>query len=590
MHNNFKSLQLCSLLFILIATSIATSAGAQSILEQSPSAGKWVDSVYQSLTPDQRIAQLMVIRESAPGPVIYEQKIHDLIKKYNIGAICLFQGEPAEQAVALNKFQRLAQTPLMVCIDGETGLGMRMKKVRKFPDQLTLGAMRNGQQLVGEIGQAMAEQCKRMGIQVDYAPVVDINNNPDNPVIGYRSFGQDKHTVADYGTAIMKGLQSGNILACAKHFPGHGDVSVDSHKDLPVIHKSLAALDTLELYPFKQVFKEGIGSVMIAHLSIPKIDNTPHLASSLSHKFVTDLLRKQLDFTGISFTDALEMKGVAKYFAPGEVSVMSLIAGNDMLCLPGNIAVSLQKINAALTDGRLQWDDLEGRIKKVLYAKYNLGLADIKERPIQTKQIVKDLNRQVEPLNQAVAKSALTAVTLENGQFKSLDKGDKIAFVQIGGVKADLLSSRMTKKLNARGFYFDYSDSKQMAAEIRQKIKGGKFDRVIITIGHYSKRPANNFQISKNALQLIHDIQYYDHNTLLAVMGNPYAIKNFLQFRNLIVTYQDGPAFQGAVFDFLTGKQGADGRLPVTVSTQYPFGTGLVVKAQVANSQRDKKK
>ena len=246
---------------------------------------------FNSLTPQQKIAQLMVVRESeikSGNVIFYNDKVDELIRDYNIGSICLFQGGPVKQANFINYFQQIAQTPLMVCIDGETGLGMRMlDSVLKFPDQLTLGAVQDAA-IVYEVGKAIGAQCKREGINVNYAPVVDINNNPNNPVINFRSFGEDKYKVALFGTQMMRGMQENNIMACAKHFPGHGDVAVDSHLDLPVITKSYAALDSLELYPFKTLFNEGVGSVMIAHLSIPAIDNTPHLPTSLSKKNVTD--------------------------------------------------------------------------------------------------------------------------------------------------------------------------------------------------------------------------------------------------------------------------------------------------------------
>ncbi|HRH60065.1 MAG TPA: glycoside hydrolase family 3 N-terminal domain-containing protein, partial [Chitinophagaceae bacterium] len=294
-----------------------TNSHAQNFYEQTSEAKRWVDSVYKSLSKEERIAQLMVVRLSAKtqdGWQFFDKQVEDEIKKYNIGAICLFQGNPAEQANFINHFQSIAKTPLMIAIDGETGLGMRMyDSVMKLPDQLTMGAV-NDVLVIYKAGQAMGEQCKRAGIQVDYAPVVDINSNPDNPVIGYRSFGEDKYKVARYGIEIMKGLQDAGVMACAKHFPGHGDVSVDSHYDLPVINKSLEQLDTLEMYPFRELFKAGVGSVMIAHLGIPAIDTTANQPTSLSKKNVTDLLRNELGFSGISFTDALEMQGVAKYY------------------------------------------------------------------------------------------------------------------------------------------------------------------------------------------------------------------------------------------------------------------------------------
>ena len=566
---------------LLAGSFLWGSALSQKFFKKTAKATHWVDSVYQSLTPDQRLAQLMVLRESGINngqPEIYGEKVLDLVKRYNIGGICLFQGSPEDQAKVLAQLQNAAKTPLMVCIDAETGLGMRMEGVEKFPDQLTMGAIRNGRDLIYTIGRAMARQCKRMGIQVNYAPVVDINNNPANPVIGYRSFGQDKNIVANYGVAIMKGMQDEGIMACAKHFPGHGDVSVDSHLDLPVIEKSLPELEKLELVPFKKVFKAGIGSVMIAHLSIPKIEPTPHLASSLSHRFVTDLLRHKIGFTGLSFTDALGMKGVAKYFPQGEVCVMSLKAGNDMLCLPEDVGLGIEKINAAIDKGELSWTELEPRVKKVLYAKYHLGLSRPDPDKISTDNLTADLNKEVDKLSATVARRALTAVRLEKNRFTPLTTAKKTAYLQVGGRPGDILAKRLEQKAGTRNFYFGYGDHNGQASDILAKIKTGKFDRIVISIEGFSKRPANNFQISASALQLIQDIEDYNNGATLVVMGNPYALKNFTAFKNLLVSYEDGAVFQQAVADFLLGQTGAHGKLPVSVTDQMPFGTGLTVK------------
>ncbi len=329
---------------------------------------QWVDSVFNSLSDDQRIAQLMVIRaHSNLGPDHVAKVVND-IRQYNVGALCFFQGGPIRQANLTNYYQSIAKTPLMVTIDGEWGLGMRLDSVTRYPYQLTMGAI-NDENLVYRMGVAIGEQCKRIGVHVNYAPVIDINNNPNNPVIGYRSFGEDKDKVSKYGVAIMKGMQDAGIMACAKHFPGHGDVDVDSHYDLPVINKSMKQLDSMELVPFRAIFNAGVGSVMIAHLYIPSIDNTANKATSISKNNVTDLLRTKMGYEGLTFTDALEMKGVAKYFPGGTIAVEAIIAGNDMLCLPASVPESIETIKQAITDNRLSWYDIYAKVKKVLASK-----------------------------------------------------------------------------------------------------------------------------------------------------------------------------------------------------------------------------
>src|SRR6476469_4264183 len=352
------------LLFILLSVCISTGHAQSDIKKMH-----WVDSVFNSLTDDQRIAQLMVIRAHSNLGPDHVAKVANDIQQYNVGALCFFQGGPVRQANLTNYYQSIAKTPLMITIDGEWGLGMRLDSVTKFPYQLTLGAI-NDDKIVYQMGQAVGEQMKRIGVHVNFAPVVDVNNNPNNPVIGYRSFGEDKYKVARLGIAYMKGMQDAGIMACAKHFPGHGDVEVDSHLDLPVINKSMAQLDSLELYPFQQLFKAGVGSVMIAHLSIPAIDTTHNQPTSLSKNNVTGLLRDKLDYKGLTFTDALEMKGVSKYFPAGEAAVQALVAGNDMLCLPESVPDAITAVQDAIKQKRIKQSEIDEHVRKVLYAKY----------------------------------------------------------------------------------------------------------------------------------------------------------------------------------------------------------------------------
>ena len=321
-----------AILFLTLFLPVASIAQYKSKL----TAEQWTDSVLNSLSNEEKIAQLMVVRAHSNLGADHVAKVTNDIKQYNVGALCFFQGGPVRQANLTNLYQSIAKTPLMVTIDGEWGLGMRLDSVTKFPYQLTLGSV-SDENLIYRMGLAVGDQCKRIGVHVNYAPVVDINNNPNNPVIGYRSFGEDKYKVSKYGVAYMKGMQDAGIMACAKHFPGHGDVDVDSHYDLPVINKTTKELDSMELVPFRAIFDAGVGSVMIAHLSIPSIDNTKNVATSISKNSVTDLLRNKMGYQGLTFTDALEMKGVAKYFPGGTIAVEALIAGNDMLCLPASV-------------------------------------------------------------------------------------------------------------------------------------------------------------------------------------------------------------------------------------------------------------
>jgi beta-N-acetylhexosaminidase len=391
---------------LIIITGIINNGFSQ--YKSNLPAEQWADSVFNSLTDDQRIAQLMVVRAHSNLGADHVQKVINDIRKYNIGALCFFQGGPVRQANLTNYYQGIAKTPLLITIDGEWGLGMRLDSVTKFPFQLTLGALDN-EALVYEMGKAVGEQCKRLGVHVDFAPVVDVNNNPNNPVIGYRSFGEDKYKVAKLGIAYMKGMQDAGIMACAKHFPGHGDTEVDSHNELPLINKTRTQLDSLELYPFRELFKAGVGSVMIAHLSIPSIDNTEHVATSISKNNVTNLLRKDLGYDGLTFTDALEMKGVAKYFPGGTIAVEALVAGNDMLCLPEDVGMAIEETKKAIKNKRLSWDDINAKVKKVLLAKYQLGLNQTQS--VSLNNLLNDLNSKTDVIRYEVAKETITVLS-----------------------------------------------------------------------------------------------------------------------------------------------------------------------------------
>jgi len=591
-------------IIILLFVFGGVAAQAQPSQSADPSAADhWVDSVFKTLSPDEKITQLMVIRMSAidpatRGPLFFDSIVDAAVRKYNVGGICLFQGGPLAQAGRVNYFQGIAKTPILFCIDAENGLGMRMDSVMGLPRQMMMGAM-NDPALVYQYGRLVGAQCRRMGIQVDYAPVVDINNNPDNPVINDRSFGEDKLKVAQYGIQYMKGLQDEGVMACAKHFPGHGDVSVDSHLDLPVINKTKPELDSLELYPFRELFKAGVGSVMIAHLYIPAIDNTPNRATSLSDKTVTKLLRKKLHFDGISFTDALEMKGVAKFYPDGEASVQSLIAGNDMLCLPGDVATSLAKINEALAGRKLKWKDIDQRVKKVLYAKYYHGLAD--RKPVDTTHLTEDLNEGIRSMRRQVAENALTLLRNEDaGMFpfqapagtgtpvvNSLVAPDgigakagagagkkKIAYIGMGLTGDNELSRRMRADHNAHIYFFDYTlDSVKAAAALQ--LLTNRYDALVIGMHGYARYPARNFAISQPAAWLLRQLQE-KNKTILLAFGNPYALKNDCGARNLVACYEDDEITQDVAADWLSGKFTARGQLPVSVCENYRSGAGIL--------------
>jgi beta-glucosidase-like glycosyl hydrolase/CubicO group peptidase (beta-lactamase class C family) len=447
---------------------------------------------------------------------------------------------------------------------------MRLDSVTKYPYQLTLGALPDPS-LIYQMGIAVGEQCKRIGVQVNFAPVVDINNNPNNPVIGFRSFGEDKNKVTQFGLAYMKGMQDAGIMACAKHFPGHGDVDVDSHLDLPVINKSMDQLDSLELVPFKALFNAGVGSVMIAHLYIPAIDNTANTATSLSKNNVTDLLRNKLGYQGLTFTDALEMKGVAKYWPGGEAAVQALIAGNDMLCLPESVPDAIDAIKKAISQKRLTWDDINNKVKKILLSKYDLGLSQWK--PVDTTNLVNDLNQKTNAICYEVAKKTITVL---NGSSILPESAAKIAYVGIGALQPNLLSERLKEDRNADCYFISYTDSVSNATRVLDSISNGKYDAVVIGIHGFTLRPSNNYGITDTVMQLWNQLQAMNSVTL--VFGNVLATKNFCAAKNLIACYQDDDITQQVAADLLEGTISTEGTLPVSVC-EYKYGAGIMQKA-----------
>ncbi len=565
-------------LFVLsIVLSCCYLSHAQYPNGTAAAATRWADSVFNSLSNEQRIAQLMVVRLSSMDGnrkvTFLDKQVDSLIDRYNIGGIVVFQGSPVLQANIINQLQAKAKTPLLMCIDAEWGLGMRIiDSVLPLPRQMMLGAVQD-ETIVYQYGQVVADQCKRMNIHVNYAPVIDVNNNPNNPVINDRSFGEDKYKVARFGMEYMRGMQDNGVLACAKHFPGHGDVSVDSHYDLPVINKTMAQLEALELYPFRKLVDAGIGSAMVAHLYIPAIDTTANRATSLSPANINGLLRTSLHFEGLTFTDALEMQGVKKFFPDGEASVQSLIAGNDMLCLPGDVPLAIQKITDAIAANRLSWKDIELHCKKVLLAKYIYTLPHLK--PIETSNLAADLNRYVPYMRRLIAENAITLVAKNNPAFFPLQNtaSQEIACLIIGSDTANAFARHMQIDHQANLFYLNYKTKDSvLIANLLTQVRAYK--KVVIGIHNFNRVPNNNFGISNEAVDLVNKLA--DNNSIIFQFGNAYALKNWCKAPNLVVCYEDDGIIQNTAIDLLQGKLTYKGILPVTVCENLEYGTGLI--------------
>jgi beta-glucosidase-like glycosyl hydrolase/CubicO group peptidase (beta-lactamase class C family) len=536
---------------------------AQGVDAQNKNEKKWVRKQYNALSFNEKIAQLMIIRAHSNWDAKKVDSLASLIKKYNVGGLCFFQGGPVREAIQTNLYQSIAKTPLLITMDAEWGVGMRLDSVEMFPRQLSLGAM-SSSHLIYEMGAAVAAQCKRLGIQVNYAPVADINNNPANPVINDRSFGQNKQTVSDYSIAYMKGMQDNGIMATAKHFPGHGDVTVDSHLDIPLITKTREQLDAMEMVPFKALIDAGIESIMVAHLSVPSIDNTPNLATSLSAKAVNGILKNELGFKGLSITDALDMKAITNYFPQGEANVQAIIAGNDMLCLPGDIEQTIQKIRTAIKEKRISRDDINKRVLKVLTAKYKHGLYN--QQVIDTTNITTDLNKSVAAIKEKMASQSLTFLN-SNSTQPTLNKNKKIVYVALNQSQENSLTKQLAEQLQVKIIYVGANELGQLE---QLKTSLNEYDQVIIGLHNYNKRPAKHFEIPAPILNFLQE--EHPSSWMHLIFGNPYAVADFNKIKNILFAYEDNFFTQNAVLQWLQGKIQANGKLPVTVSDNLPMG------------------
>ncbi|RAI98750.1 beta-glucosidase-like glycosyl hydrolase [Chitinophaga skermanii] len=537
-------------------------------------AQRWADSVFNTLTPDERIAQLIMIRvHSNLGQDHVNAVIKD-IKENKVGGMVTFQGGPGRQANLVNYYQSISKVPMLVAVDGEWGLGMRLDSVISFPRNLMLGAIQDST-LIYEIGKAIGKQCIRQGIQYNFAPVVDVNNNPQNPVINDRSFGEDKYQVARLGVAMVKGMQDQGIMACAKHFPGHGDTDVDSHAELPTISKSLAELDSLELYPFQRVIDAGVASVMIAHLNVPAIDPSSKKPTSISYETVTNLLQKKMGFDGIIVTDALEMKGISNYYKNGNESLMSLLAGNDLMELPSTSKGSIEAIKEAIKKGVISREEVNRRVKKVLIAKYKVGLANWK--PIDPNNIVNDLNQDVMPLRQRISEEAITLLKNDNRliPFSATTTNRKTAVIAVGADGTNTFVQAVKGiNPNVDSYIFTSNQGESQIPAIVQRLKNN-YQNIIISVHNYSRRPARNYGLSNAQRMLVNQLQH-EMPAAVVMFGNPYAMRYFCDANTMVAAYEDDSTTHRVAAEIIFGRLRAKGKLPVTVCENYHFGDGIV--------------
>lgn len=532
----------------------------------------WVDSVFNSLSPKERIGQLFLVRAHTNLGQKYIDSVATVIEKEQLGGLVVFQGGPVRHVDMFNKYQSVAKVPLLITFDGEWGLGMRLPdSTLSFPYQMTLGAIQDNR-LLYDMGREVAKDFLRMGMHFNFAPVVDINNNPKNPVINFRSFGDNKFNVTNKAKMYMQGMVDGGIIASLKHFPGHGDTDVDSHYDLPQLNFSRERLENIEMYPFRELIKAGAPAVMVAHMHIPALDATANIPSSISRKVVNDLLREEMGFEGLAVTDAMDMKGVKKFFPNGEADIKAIEAGNDLLEISENSARAIALVEQSIQNGRLQQADIDRRVKKVLAAKYWLGLNNY--RPVHRHNLIENLNRPTtKSLIQRMADASVTLLNSTRG-LRSFDTQRQTALVSVGIPAAQDFEKGLSVQLSdVQSFVLRGSETKDELKALLKEIRSYK--QIVLAVHDNRARPRSELDVSPEMAEFISDLA--GRRTITVMFTNPYALNSVKVHRSasLILAYQNDDFMQRAALKVLLKQIHATGKLPVDMNKDYAYGDGL---------------
>ncbi|MCF6279816.1 MAG: serine hydrolase [Flavobacteriaceae bacterium] len=560
------------LLFISVLF-IACFAKAQNldplVTQDFEAQDKWVSSIMDTLTVEEKIGQLFMIAAYSNKDAKHEKFIANLIKDYHIGALIFFQDDPLKQVNLTNKYQKLSKIPLLIGLDAEWGLNMRLKNTFRYPWNMTLGAIEDNK-LIENFGKQVGKHCKRMGVHINFAPVVDVNTNPENPIIGNRSFGENHINVANKSVAFTKGIQSQNVMACAKHFPGHGDTSTDSHHTLPTVDFSEKRLDSIELYPYRKNFDAGLGSVMVAHLSVPSLEMNTELPSSLSYNIVTGLLKDRMGFEGLIITDAMNMKASADFSSAEEINLEAILAGNDLLDVPLEIPKTVTLFKKALKSGRLTEERLNESVKKILKTKYWAGLSNYE--PIVTKNLLLDINTiEDKLLHRKLVENSITL--LRNKEYilpiRNLDK-QKIAYVKLGTDD----STPFVKMLK------NYANIDVISSTKLDGLMGllKPYDIVIVGNHRSNVNPWKSYKFENKDLVWLQEIAR-EHRVILDIFASPYSllqIKTFTNIDAVLVSYQNSKIAQEISAQMIFGALTTKGKLPVSIGNEFSEGYGLI--------------
>jgi beta-N-acetylhexosaminidase len=577
MQDIFAGMHFIRFVFLSVLVFIAGTCFGQKQLPIffSPEAAHYADSLIGRMSRDERNAQLFMIAAWSNKDSAHIKQLEWLISVHGIGGLIFFQGGPVREAMLTNYYQSMSKVPLLIGMDAEWGLAMRLDSTIRFPRQMTMSAMQSDS-LIYLMGREVARHCRRLGIHVNFAPDADINNNILNPIIGSRAFGDDRETVLKNSFLYMKGMQDGKVLANAKHFPGHGNTDTDSHLALPVVHSDSASLDTTELYPFKALIDSGVGSIMVAHLSVPALDTIPDHPSTLSKRIVTGMLKEEMGFKGIVFTDALNMKGVSACYKPGVLDKLALLSGNDVLLYSEDVPTALNEIHLAVENCEISQAEIDDRVKKILMLKYWAGLNV--RKPIDTTNIYRDLNTSyARLLQQSMYENSVTVLSNRDSILPvRWNDSLRIASVVIGDVK----NNRFQEKLGDYAPCELYAIEKNEAVDVFESVKKYlvNHDLVILSIHGTTMKADKNFGITEQEEKFIEEI-LDAYPTILVDFGNAYTltrIRNMEKAKAVVLSYEDMPLMHDVTAQVLFGGTGASGKLPIKSSELFTKNTGVV--------------
>lgn len=532
----------------------------------------WIRSMMEDMTLDEKVGQLFIVRAYGTKNPSEEKTIAEYIKKYHIGGLCFFQGSPETQALMISRYQSLSDIPMFMSLDAEWGLGMRFPdKTISFPKQMMLGAIQDNT-LIYEMGKEIARQCKETGININFAPVVDIHSNPDNPVIYDRSFGESPFHVTAKSYMYMKGMEDAGILSCVKHFPGHGDTHLDSHRDLPTISHHLDKMKLNEFFPFKQLIDEDLKALMVGHLHISAIDSQEVIPASLSQNMIKKILRNEWGFQGLVFTDAMDMEAITRRFPSGIAEAMAFMAGNDVILLPRHLPVAFQTIRSYIKEGKISEERLDESLYRILQMKYRMGLLQSPFKP--DKQLMPQINHKYgQALKQTLAEAAVTVVR---------DKHHIIPFRKLNHKPVATLSYNVSKKSQFQhriDSYLEASHYQLMPTTLRKDYAGlletlSDYEDVILVIHTSGKRNDYTARIPRLFIQLMEELQIKTRLTVV-LLGNPYLLNYLENIEHLIVNYDNDRVTQDATAQGLMGVFDMNGRLPFSIGTHWSQGHGL---------------